>query len=140
MAEDPEPLRAWLAGRRSAPGGAQEGEAVAKAAPAGSQRELAGRALEIASDPLRAGEAARALLEGMRTAGTVRAEEAKVSLVSRLSEAAGFGPLFPLRPAELAVPFGAIKLAGYRSGSSYVSAVRRTHVRLGHALTDTLRE
>ena len=57
---------------------------------------MAGRALAIAADPVQAQAAAARFLEGMRTAETVRAESAKLSLLADLMAASGGGDLLPL--------------------------------------------
>ncbi len=51
----------------------------------------------------------------MRVASTVKAESAKIALLSDLVRVSGGGDLIPLRPAAMAAPLGAMKLAGYRA-------------------------
>ena len=99
---------------------------------------LRGKVLEILSSA-HGREQAQTAFELNEYAPTSRATKDSQELtLSMFAEALGI-QLLPLETSALSVIFGAMRMAGYASSETYVSAARVAHARAGYPISDGLR-
>ena len=67
-----------------------------------------------------------------------KTKESKLETLQLFADAAHIS-LFPIDPEEFSVILGAMKLAGYKSADTYVSAARVKHIEMKHPMSDDLR-
>jgi hypothetical protein len=133
------PLSAKAASIITAPA-AEAGQAVAQVARADHQNEsLKQKAKSILSTKAGREQAAKVFEEGRLVEGSRTARKSKLETLAYFATEAGID-LFPLSSDTFGMLLGAMKLAGYRSADTYVSAARVRHIELRHPMSDELRQ
>ena len=119
---------------------AKASQAVVQVARAEQQSDsLKQKAKSILSTRAGREQAAKTFEEGRLVEGSRSARKSKLETLSYFAAEAGID-LFPLNSDSFGMLLGAMKLAGYRSADTYVSAARVRHIEWRHPMSDELRQ